>query len=326
MAFKFRKLLSSILAVALCATVFTACDQDNSVTFTPNWHELSASPVGDKTETLTYDVSFEKSSGLGFNYSVDYKNGVYTTTLTSSYVDENTLRYRYETSLTITAVYECNGETSQDLLDSVTSWVEFESADKGLRPIKMHKEVKSHSPVSTTANALKDSYVYYETTTDIDYTTGNAKDVTIRPDVENPQPITRDYKVKQQDKYTHLDNEQLLLAVRAIDPESNGSPVFSVYSPYTDKAQLVSARFGSKASRKVAGLTINGTAIDKEISYYPVTMSINDKNSGMSQSLQVATKVTSGTNTYRNVVLRYEVPLSLNLGTLTYALNNAVFM
>ena len=319
------KLLSTILAVALCSTAFTACNQDNSVTFSPFWHERAEAPQDGTIEKLTYAVSFEKSSGLNFNYSVDYKNGVYTTTLTR-FDDNGTKRYRYETSLQITVIYECDGTTSAPFTDSVTSWVEFETAETGLKPLKMHKETKSHSPVSTEVTNVEESYVYYETTTDIDYVSGTATVVTVWPDFTENETNTRTSTVKKEDKYTHLDNEQLLVAVRGISPENNSSPSFSVYSPYTDAAQIIQASFGSKKARKVANLTINGMKIEKEISYYPVTLSLNAKNSGMSQTLHVAAKIPSGANTYRNVVLSYEAPLSLNLGTLTYSLTNAVFM
>ena len=323
---KIGKFISAILAVALCGTAFASCNQDNSVTFSPLWHEYAATAQHGKTEKLTYAVSFEQGSGLGFNYSVDYQNGAYTTTLTSYADEDGSLLYRYETQLTITVVYTCNGQSSEPFTDSVTSWVEFESAEKGLNPLKMHKEVKSHSPVSTTATTLTDSYVYYETTTDIDYTNGTAIDVTVRPDAQENKTTTRNLTVKKQDKYTCLDNEQLLVAIRGINPENNGAPAFSVYTPYTDAAQIIKAQFSSKVSQKIANLTVNGTKVEKEISYYPVSLSIDAKNSGMTQTLHVAAKVTSGANTYRNVVLRYEVPLSLNLGTLTYSLTEAVFM
>lgn len=321
----FRKIIPAILAVTFSVAALSGCNQNNTVTFSPNWHEKNIAHF-DETETLVYDVTFEKSSGLGFNYSVNYSEGEYTATLQSVSDGNNAIRYTYTTRLTINVVYECNGETSETFIDTVESTVTFEEAKNNLRPLTMHKEVNSHSPASAKATKVEDCYVYYHSTTDIDYTAGTAKDVTVRPDWTENNTSTREYTVKTESAYTQIDNEQLFIALRGINASSSSSPSFSVYSPFVDKAQIVNAQFGSLKTEKFSFAIGEGDKQSREISYYPVTVSLTGKNPGSAQTLYIAEKTSASSNTFRNVVLRYEVPVSLNLGTLTYTLRAADFM
>lgn len=327
-----KKIVSLLLLATIGTTVLVGCNSDKKIAFSPLWQEnASIASKPNAVERLTYKVSFEKSTGMNFNYSVDYPNaGTYTAEL-ASYADENgSVYYKYTTQLDISVVYECNGEKSELFNDIVLSEVTFKTANEGLQPLKSRKEIKSHSPVSNAAATVEDSYVYYETTTEIDYTTGKAKTVTSMPEGvaegETIPATTNEYSVKKNESYTNIDNEQLFVALRGIDPTTVvGAPTLAVYSPYVDRAQLVTAQSGSKTTEK-RNFTLNGAELDKEISYYPVTIALNDKNPGMSQTLEIAATTSSTKNEYRNVVLRYQVPLSLNLGVLTYELTSATFM
>lgn len=327
---KVSKILTSVASMALCASFLTACGAtDNHVAFSLYWHENTATAQPGKTEKLTYDVTYEKGSGLNLNYTVNYTNGKYQTNLTS-YTVEGQLTYKYETSLTIDVTYTCNGVTSSTFTDSVTSFVEF---DGNMQPIKMKKETHSHSPANVQVSKVEDSYTYFHTVTEIDYEKGTATDVTSYPDYiakypdkESDYVVERSYKVKKDTEYTQIDNEQLLLAIRTVNPAEIGSMSLAIYSPYVDTVQKIDVSYSAQKSGKRGNLTINGIDVkDVDIPYYPLKMRIDAKNPGMIQSAEVGALTSTG-NVYRNVVLKYSAPLSLNLGTLIYTLKTAEFM
>ena len=56
-----------------------------------------------------------------------------------------------------------------------------------------------------------------------------------------------------------------------------------------------------------------------------VTLRYDGSNSGQAQTLVYARKTDSHSNTYRNVLLRMDVPIVQSLGTLQYTLNKATF-
>lgn len=319
---KTRKTIFAVLATALCASMFTACGGSHTVAFNAFWHKnVNVPNLG--TEKLSYNVTFEEDSGLGFGYSVKNATGTYTTTLTAYDSDEGKLTYRYETQLTINIVYEF-GDQQAAFDDSVSSVVVFESATESLKPISSEKKIVSHSPANTTATKLEDCYNKYEVEVKSDYKTKKSVVKTTLNDKTDATSTTT-ATIKSEENYTQVDNEQLFLALRGLNPSAAGSSTLLVYAPFSDAAQQVGVSFSSEKSKNFT-FTINAAEQTNEITYYPVTLSLNEKYSGASQSLQIAKAVDPLNNTYRNVILQYEVPMALNLGTLTYTLTQAEFM
>ena len=313
-----RKTLISCLALTLCATTFTACVKtDKHVSFSYYWYQdADITTAGE--ETLVYDVRFELSSGLSQNFTVDYK-GTLTTVLKT--VDEN--KFRYESNLVMDVTYTLNGEM-ETLQDTVNSWVEFKN-DKSLTPIASHKEIVNHSPANATATALSDCYVKYDYTVDTTYASdlSGGSSTVVNGETQASQAPTFEFD----DKLTSLDNEMLLLAIRGINPASYSAPTFSVYAPFTNAVQTVKASFGAKEEGTEFTFKKDSEEEKKArvINYYPVTLSLDEKNPGQSQTAWVAQTNNAKENLYRNVILRLETPIAYNLGTLIYELSSANF-
>lgn len=314
-----RKTLISCLAVMLCTTTLAACvNTDKHVSFSHYWYQDSDIPTA-TAETLVYDVRFEAGSGLSQNYTLDYK-GTYTTVLQPQ---DETGKLRYETSLVMDVTYTLNGEPVT-LQDTVTSWVEF-TANKSLTPIAAHKEIKCHSPNNAAANALEECYTKYDYTVDTTYAAdGTGGSCTI---VNNASEGSSTPTFELEDKYTALDNEQLLFALRGINPSTYGAPSFYVYAPFTNAVQTVEASFGSKEEGTEFTFKKNGEEekTSRVINYYPVTLTISSSTPGQSQTIWVAETSDAKSNAYRNAILRMSAPISYNLGTLVYELSSADF-
>ena len=70
-------------------------------------------------------------------------------------------------------------------------------------------------------------------------------------------------------------------------------------------------------------LSINGGEAKKEsIPYREVTVGLKETYSGESQTIWIANPSNVSNNTYRNVILKMETPLSYNFGSLIYTLKS----
>lgn len=315
----------SLAATALGVTIFGACTNVNhKVNFTAYWNEDINVVQSTINETLEYDVAFEKGSGLNDNYSVDYTNGVYVTKLTTEATENGQFHYVYETSLEIDVTYHYKGESAV-LHDSVKTLVKFDKAENFLRPISSHKELISSSPLyGSDITSLESCYRTFDYVIDTSYETDDTKGVCVITDKTNTdgEPTENDFEINTE-KYTYLDNEQLLFAVRGINPTVSASSKFSVYSPFSDSVQTVGVSFTNVQGADFE-LTKNGEAGKFELQYYPVSIALNAKNSGATQTAWYA-KNTGNSNPFHNVMLRLETPISYNLGKLIYTLKSATF-
>ena len=317
------KKLISIPALLLCGAIFSACTAGNQkLTFVEYWKSdsLSSETVAEK---LIYDVVAEDLASDSF---VQYQNGVYTSELTSL-AQNDAVIYTLKTKLTIDVVYNYGGE-SASFQDSVVTEAVF---DRSLKPVSSHKEIVSHTPVNPSSNIskLSDCYNYFKTASDILYGDATAS-VTLTTETQNgdgtPDVTTKTPSVEFDDKkYTYLDNEQLLLALRGIDPSVTSSGKMLVYSPFVNAVQTIKFNYSSQAGGEFS-FTKNGTELsEKTIQYYPVTLQIDAKNSGNAQTAWIAKTTKAGDNTYRNVMLRLESPIAYGIGTLVYTLKTAEF-
>lgn len=319
-----RKTLLSITSLMLGASVLTACTSTSQkVSFSPYWYKTYNVAPETTLEQLVYDVSFQAGDGLSNDYTVDY-NGTYTTTLTTKTDENGNALYRYETSLVMDVSYTTNSgtETRQDTL---TSYVEF-AQTTSLTPTVSHKEFVCHSPINgsiSSVDSLKQDYSVH--TTYNSACDGGTSVLTNRSKTEDNE-TTQTFEIETK-KYTYLDNEQLLFALRGVNPSTYSAPSFLVYAPFTNDVQGITTSFGTK----VEGTEFSFKKDDetektkRAVNYYPVTVAIDSSSPGASQTIWIAETVSATANDYRNVILRMECPVSYNLGTLVYELVSADF-
>lgn len=320
---KFKKTCALSL-LAVCASL-AACSTSVRTSFSAYWRKSDDSNeevVFQGAETAEYDVTFE--DGDNDSFTVKYTEGKYTTKLSCK--DKN---YLYETHLTIKVQYVFGDRTSEVFSDEVISSVTFESTQRGMKPLYSEKKSVMHSPITATPSSLESCYNTYYTSTVSDYSTGictlasyESADFLTNPDTKIVDTLTRE--ISEEYEYSRIDNEQLLVAARAIS--SSATETLQVYNTAAGALQKVQFTQEAKTSADFE-FTVLGkdtSATKCTVSYVPFTVKINEKNSGSSQKILVASD--RETNEYRNIVLRMDVPLSFNLGTLVYKLNSVEFL
>ena len=306
-----KKILSAV-ALTLCTAMLSACAGiSEKVTFKEYWLEDANVTPETVLETLEYEVSFEKASGLSDTYTLDYQNGVYTTKL--SLKDDV---YRYETTLAIDAIFTVGTETVTKQ-DSMITWVEFKKNAK-LQPIASHKEFISHSPTNGGAT-IDTCFMKYDYVVDTTYNENGLEGKSVVVDRAKNDMQEKTFAVE--DKYTCLDNEQLLLSLRGLS-QSTSSATLSVYAPFSGIVQPIEVSFGALEE----GTEFTFLETPKTISYYPVHIKINAQLSGEVQTVWIAQTTNAQSNTFRNVILQISTPLFYNLGSLTYKLKSANFI
>ena len=313
-----KKFLSAI-ALTLCATLTACAGTSTKVTFEEYWLEDAgiAPNVSPETvlEALEYDVEFKKASGLNDDYSVHYENGVYTTKLTL-----NQGVYRYETSLSIDVTYTVDGQSDRKT-DSIVSWVEFKKNAK-LQPIKSHKEIVNHSPEGE-GTTIESCYTKYDYTVDTTYNENGLGGKSVI--VNNTTSTSEEKTFTVEDKYTCLDNEQLLFALRGLS-QSTSTASLSVYAPFSGAVQTINVGYSSLEQGTEFTFTKNGVSSTQVINYYPVSVKINAQLPGATQTAWIAATTNAHSNTFRNLILQLETPVFYNLGSLIYKLKSASFV
>ena len=320
-----RKITKTFATLLLSATCLTGCmGTTHKVSFSEYWKKDSTAAKTDFTETLEYDVKYE-SNNISTYYTLDYTNGKYKTELIASTEADGRKIYTYKTELTITAVYTFNGEIVE-FNDKTLTEVKFEQSST-LRPISSRKELISHSPAenvsSATPTEISHCYKQYDYTVETVYTGNGAGNCKVTKNGETPT-TQEDIFELDVEKYSYLDNEQLLFAIRGLKAVANNSSTFMVYSPFAKNGQKIKTTFAAKEGTQFSYLR-NGTAVKETIEYFPASLEIESQNPGATQTAWFAATTDPQNNTYRNVMLRLETPISYNLGTLVYQLSSANF-
>lgn len=313
---KMKKILP-VVAVALCATVLGGCATTSKTPFGNYWNENALTAHESIHETLVYDVSFNE--GTTYGYQLSYEDGKFTTVLQSSRDDKGETIYQYTSELSIKVVYQL-GEERAEFSDSVKTDVKFRSADKGLTPISAAKTVVSYSPRAIRPTALENCYSKYEYSFTTTYEGDGGKTVLVRGDKTTEQAFDI-----HDDNCSYVDNEQLLLALRAM-PTSVTSTKLLAYSPFTASVQTVNVAFRTAAEGEFEFSKNGGEKTKQTIAYRPAQFQLDEKDSGFAQLVWIANSTDSaGKNAYRNVILRQESPLYHNLGVLVYTLSSVEY-
>ena len=324
-----KKKTSAILSIALGGIMLTACTSpDYKVKFSENWYlDTTYDIQSNVQETLVYDVNVEAGSNAdSSSRAVLYGKGVYSTTLKSEYSQElNTNIYRYSTRLEIPVTFECKatGEISEKFEDVVTTEVLFTSATQGFKPISSTKTSVSHSPTSVDSpSTLEGCYTYYNYTVATVYNDDKTGTAVITNHLQDDAQKSYSFK-ETDDKYSTLDNEQLLFALRGISKPA--SQKFNVFNSSWGKTLLVNLTAGTASSDEFS-FKRNGEDFTATIKYTPIELQLGVKNSGSIQKVWVANTTELNNNLYRNVILYMEMPIYYSFGTLQYKLAQANFI
>ncbi|PWM53289.1 MAG: hypothetical protein DBX60_02695 [Bacillota bacterium] len=312
-------------------TLLSACSGGTPLSFTANWYRNTAlgGSVNDTLEELTYEVSFTPAENDS-SFSVEYDTGTYTTRLINANIalsDGSTKEgYIYTTELTISGRYRLGSEVSEDFSDRVSSSVSFLPVTDGLKPVKSEKEVLSTSPIVSLPETLEGAIETYHYTYDVSYDAALTTATAVYTDLnaETPAPETREYAIDG--TTTYLDNEQILFALRGLSLSSVATfrTVNSVMGIVTEVSTGTSTT-GPTSLKESVDFTMDGTAVKTEIDAVQVPIIYQSTPSGQQQDLVYAATTDTNNNTYRNVLLRMEVPVLQSLGTLVYRLKEAAF-
>lgn len=325
-----KKKILALGAVAMSAILFASCTSPSKkVKFIENWYlDTTYDIKADVNETLTYSVSFEAGSNADTEYrALRYNQGIYTTTLVSEFSDTlGSYVYRYTTSLEISGEHECktSGEI-QNFNDTVTSEVVFTSAMQGLKPISSTKTFSSHTPTTAIQPlSVTECYVKqnYTVQTNYDEALNGTSIQTIYKEGQEPRITTTNFEARDED-YTTIDNEQFLFALRGLS--SYSAQTFNVYNNAWKRSQLVSVSVSAEESEEFS-FEFNGENKKATIAYIPVSLGIQENNSGSAQSFWIAKTTERTNNTYRNVVLKFSIPVNNAFGTFEYNLVKANFI
>lgn len=330
-----KKFIVACLAVALPAALFAACTGGMaSLTLSSNWYANTSSSISAAThEELTYLVRYEAEED-GY---VAYADGSYKTKLTAETISlangENELCYHLNAVLDIPVTFTVDGE-SETFTDRVVSDVWFRDVRHELRPVRSEKSVLTHTPASDqTPASLEEAYFAYDYTFtaeyDIDCTSAEVAIVyrTVEGEdeaQEDAEPVTETMTVALDGSGTYFDNEQLLFGLRAVDLSAGAS--FRSVNPVKRVQETVGVTTEPIPSSETLRFSLNGgEAEEREISAISFSIGYSGANSGLSQSLVYAVTTDASANTYRNVLLRMDVPVLHSLGTLRYSLTEATF-
>nr|MBR6778466.1 hypothetical protein [Clostridia bacterium] len=316
---KAKKIVLALAAVlAFCS--FAACtDTDQKIIFNDYWEEDSLSGSSSINETLEYKVTYEKSGGAdAIGYTLTYGEGKYTTTL-KSHTHEGQQAYSYTTSLTMPVTYQYGTDEAVSLTDTVTTEVVFLRSKDSLRPISSTKKTVSHTPLNSAGTTSKSCYATYDFSVVTTYPAEGKATSTVTYNRENDEPTTATSTFSPSNKkLSYLDNEQLLLALRAISSSTSSGSV-KIYNPFIEAKQTIKFSFSEETGSEFTYL-LNGENKKENITYRPVSITIDDRNPGSTQTAWIAKTTNPQKNTQRNVMVKLIVPLSYSLGNLVYDL------
>lgn len=318
-----NKKLLTLVSAGLCTVLFASCSGGSSTTFSANWYaNTSTNIVVEGTgETLTYKVGMKEDSSSNTSYSIFYTDGKYTTTL-SAETNNGELVYSYQTKLTISVQYSYQSEVSDKFNDIITSKVLFKNTKSGLQPLYSEKNVESHSP-NNSSSSLSGCYTYYKYSFVVDYEDNCTVGKTTFTDLSGEESAEKKRDFSIGDKYTYIDNEELLFALRGVSLDS--SQQLQSYNTAAKAVQPVKITPSSSETEEF-DFVMNGQTGKKAIEYYPVTISYVADFPGSAQTAWYAKPgEKTSFNTYRNVLLRLEAPVSYGCGTLVYELKTADF-
>ncbi|MBO4990187.1 MAG: hypothetical protein J6D37_07650 [Clostridia bacterium] len=314
-----KKIVLSALALSLAGVALVGCGTP-SLSLTANWYRDTSisTAISGTSEQLVYSVSYQEGAG-NEHYAVSYEIGTYTVSLINTFYEwkdgsgAKEEVYRLTSRLDISGKYTMNG-TEVPFTDFVDSVCYLRTIPGGLAPVYSEKKVHSTSPSSLSPSSPENMCTVFDYETSVSYARDGSVATVKKTDLTTSK--TEETEVKLPARL--FDNEELLFLGRAINFTSS----LRVSCLNANSAKVEPVLF-SAVSAQESDFTFNGTKHEK-VSCTTVGLSLDSEFSGASQVLTYANRV-EGANTYRNVLLSMEVPLSYRLGSLVYTLESATF-
>ena len=296
-----------------------------------------------KAEKITYDVNFIKPVGGNATYSVEYKNGSYTTEFyakafdtskihsdhTSGYPTKDIIAYYYNTEFTADITYTFGDDSETFEKASVVTECYFLSVADELRPLYSKQTVKSPSPAVLQATSLESCYKLYDMVY-TSYYSYNGKSVitqiTDNLDGDNSKVVKRGVGGTSNSLFDVTSLDIVLRALigssfnQTIDLYSplNSIKSFTLSSPSTSLNDVEKEDITKILKDK--GLYVPVIKDEKEVGLQTtaVTVTSNTQLPGVSQTYWFAKVENKRNNTGRATLLKISLPIVFNLGTLEY--------
>ncbi|MBQ7913316.1 MAG: hypothetical protein IJ308_08390 [Clostridia bacterium] len=320
-----------IIALALAATTLTACG-DKSVTFGHYWFTDSLTKVENFYEEATYDVTSESFTNNYVNYKVSF-DGTFTTTFEYNHTEGF---YEFATKLDVKATYEL-GDSTTTVDDYAESWVKFDAKGNALRPIESSKKMLCHTPLSGEFKTVEQCYatVDYEYATKYSSDTNKGTIQSTKCNVTNNEGKTTESILNDTFSFvkdhTFIDNEQLLVAIRAFSEDASSATLGS-YSAFAKNTQKIKLSFSNAEDNATETFSYNlidanGNETPKQLNHLCRTakISLDQENPGVTQTVKFVKAESPSNNTYRNLILEMTTPLSYSMGEIYYKLKSVSY-
>lgn len=315
-------LLAPLLVGAACAPGIQRTEIQT------NWYRNTGlgDDIAGTRETLEYSVAMSESTPHN-GLTADYSDGVYTMTLVNAPITrENGTAEGYilETSLSVNVKFTFQGTSTETMNDTVSTRVEFLPVGSNLQPVRSSKTAHTHVP-NDAPQSMESVFAEYHYTYAVEYNDARTKAaVTYTDRLPNaagkvPDPISRELDIES--KYTFLDNEQILFALRGMNLSS--SITFRTINPTMNSVQEVSLRAAAKEVTESVSFERNGEPFSADALAATELRVGYGGNVGQGVTVVFAKKTSDTDNTNRNVPLRMEYPVIRSLGTMRYTLTKA---
>ena len=348
-----KKKLTAIAALLACLFAFAACSSRVTVSLNRNWN-VNTTAAYDTSfyEQLVYSVRYEPEEASPLN-GLRYADvtGTYTVTTeaTDYYRASDSLTvnqaYRLTSVLEISAsltdesgnvVYTFGGESGAPA-DTVTTTVYFRDTNDGLAPLESTSSYYSHTP------AQSGDIFLYKYDTRIVYSadasgatitlTDRSAEITENTDAGNGRVSVAAAESGEiglsslTENYSVFDSAQLIFAARGLTFSDGSSNTVTVVSASGGNSSVTVAC--QEIVNRTYSFTMAGNALSEaEISTCAVNFTIAGagSNTGATHTVDFANKSSTATaNTYRNLPLRIQSPVSYGMGTFVYALSSAAY-
>ena len=319
------KKLAPIFTLLLPLALLSGCGGTAELDLLANWYadETHHQLINGQKETLTYEVIYTPPTEAQKPFAeYHYDKGSYIAVLQehSSLAGEaewaTGTGYTFVTDFSISGTYKITGGEETPFTDTIHSEVSFANVGEMLRPIRSYKEF--HTTSQTETYGLK--FVRYE----YSYTATYNQKLTetqitvrdLRTDVKDEDKLDLSKKLKLKGSGTFLDNEQILLALRAVDLSMNFS--FRTVNPVTHARENVTMASSAKEGKYTGSFIRNGTSTgETPLAVTTFAIGYTSKKSGMTQTLTYA--LPSEKN-FRNALIEMKTTAPDGLGTFTYRL------
>lgn len=344
-----------LTASALAALTFAGCSgcagcnskTNNDALTSSNWYTgtsykgIQPSSVIDNDftpEKIVYTVTH--SGGNNSTYSVEYKNGTFTTEFYATYYDwasskipekyrseGRELVYCYKTDLEISVRFKKGDKTTEWFDDSAVSVAYFRAAGKNLQPIYSSQDILSTTPAVYQAGEIEKCYEKV----DVLYENFYSRDFTELTSVTYKNGETSEKVLDELNKqeYSLFDNSSLYIAARSLKLSTDLSQTISLFSaasggisnyniagnsePLSDEEQAsAESILSAKELYKAEGENPKLNTVALNLVY------ASGELQGTTQTVWYAAVTNSDNNVSRATMLKISSPLSYALGTLTY--------